>query len=87
MTAFRIRSEDVKDILQQSCSDAGHRNISEATMEASLSQSQLQNWFSGLSTALMYITPGYPWANGYCEIFNSRMADELLNRELFDTIH
>ena len=26
---------------------------------------------------------GSPWENGYCESFNSRLRDELLNRELF----
>ena len=46
----------------------------------------LRDWFSELSIAPMYITPGSPWENGYCERFNSRMADELLNREIFDAI-
>ena len=47
----------------------------------------LRDWFSELSIAPMYITPGSPWENGCCESFNSRMADELLNREIFDSIH
>ena len=31
----------------------------------------------------LYIEPGSPWENGYCESFISRFRDELLNRELF----
>lgn len=27
--------------------------------------------------------PGNPWENGYCESFNSRLRDELLNGEIF----
>ena len=30
-----------------------------------------------------YIEPGSPWENGYCESFNSKLRDELLNGEIF----
>jgi putative transposase len=30
-----------------------------------------------------YIEPGLPWEKGYCESFNGRMRDELLNGEIF----
>lgn len=33
----------------------------------------------------LYIEPGSPWENGYCESFNSKMRDEFLNMELFST--
>ena len=39
---------------------------------------------SGVET--LYIAPGSPWENGYCESFNSRLRDELLNRELFTSL-
>ena len=35
----------------------------------------------GAKTA--YIELGSPWENGYCESFNGRMRDELLNGEIF----
>jgi len=31
----------------------------------------------------IYIEPGSPWENGYCESFNSKMRDEFLNGEIF----
>ena len=31
----------------------------------------------------MYIEPGSPLENGYCESFNSRLRDEFLNGEIF----
>ena len=31
----------------------------------------------------LYIEPGSPWENGYCESFNGKLRDELLNREVF----
>ena len=38
----------------------------------------------GAKTA--YIEPGSPWENGYCESFNARFRDELLNGEIFYTL-
>jgi transposase InsO family protein len=43
----------------------------------------LRQWLSGLGTKSLYIEPGSPWENGYCESFNGKLRDELLNGELF----
>jgi transposase InsO family protein len=34
----------------------------------------------------LYIEPGSPWENGYCESFNGKFRDELLNGEIFYTL-
>ena len=34
----------------------------------------------------LFIEPGSPWENGYCESFNGKLRDELLARELFYTL-
>jgi putative transposase len=39
---------------------------------------------SGAQT--LYIEPGAPWENAYSETFNSRFGDEVLKREVFDTL-
>jgi len=31
----------------------------------------------------LYIEPGSPWENGFCESFNSKLRDEFLSGELF----
>ena len=33
----------------------------------------------------LYIEPGSPWENGYWDSFNSKMRDEFLNEEVFET--
>jgi putative transposase len=43
----------------------------------------LRSWLSGLGTKPLYIEPGSPWENGYCESFNGKLRDELLNGEIF----
>ena len=43
----------------------------------------LRAWLENLEVKPLYIEPGSPWENGYCESFNSKLRDELLARELF----
>lgn len=43
----------------------------------------LRKWIADVGTQTAYIEPGSPWENGYCESFNSKLRDELLNLEVF----
>ncbi|MEO1406539.1 MAG: IS3 family transposase, partial [Pseudomonadota bacterium] len=43
----------------------------------------LREWLGRLNVKTLYIEPGSPWENGYCESFNSKLRDELLAREIF----
>ena len=46
----------------------------------------VRDWLKTLNVKPLYIEPGSPWENGYVESFNGKLRDELLNRELFDTL-
>lgn len=46
----------------------------------------LRDWIAGVGAQTAYIEPGSPWENGYCESFNSKLRDELLNGEIFYTL-
>lgn len=43
----------------------------------------VRDWISAVGAKTAYIEPGSPWENGYCESFNARFRDELLNGEIF----
>ena len=43
----------------------------------------VRDWIKAVGAKTAYIEPGSPWENGYCEIFNGRMREELLNGEIF----
>ncbi|MEQ9696156.1 IS3 family transposase [Shimia sp. SDUM112013] len=43
----------------------------------------VRNWIAAVGARTAYIEPGSPWENGYCESFNARLRDELLNGEVF----
>ena len=46
----------------------------------------LREWLNQLNVKPLFIEPGSPWENGYVESFNSKMRDEVLNREIFYTL-
>ena len=46
----------------------------------------VREWLDRLRVGPLFIEPGSPWENGYCESFNGKLRDELLNRELFYTL-
>ncbi|MDD5089183.1 MAG: IS3 family transposase [bacterium] len=44
---------------------------------------ELRKWLGRLGAGTLYIEPGSPWENGYCESFNGKLRDECLNGEIF----
>jgi putative transposase len=44
-------------------------------------------WLGRIGVKTLFIEPGSPWENGYCESFNSKLRDELLAGEVFSTLH
>ncbi|SEG63429.1 integrase core domain-containing protein, partial [Bosea lathyri] len=43
----------------------------------------VREWITAVGAKTAFIEPGSPWENGYCESFNSKLRDELLNGEVF----
>jgi putative transposase len=46
----------------------------------------VREWLYDLEVKTLFIEPGSPWENGYIESFNGKLRDELLDREIFDTL-
>ena len=44
---------------------------------------QLRQWLAKVGTRTLYIEPGSPRENGFCESFNGKLRDECLNGEIF----
>ena len=82
----KLKSTDVIDVLSDLFilrgipthvrSDNGPEFIAQA----------LRDWLAAVGSKTAYIMPGSPWENGYCESFNSKLRDELLNGEIFYTL-
>jgi putative transposase len=46
----------------------------------------IRRWLEAAKVDTLYIEPGSPWENGYAESFHSKLRDELLNVEEFETL-
>ena len=43
----------------------------------------VQEWLARIGVKTLYIAPGSPWENGYCESFNGKLRDECLRQQIF----
>jgi transposase InsO family protein len=46
----------------------------------------VREWLRRVGVKTLFIEPGSPWENGYCESFNGKLRDELLNGVIFYTL-
>ena len=46
----------------------------------------LREWLERSSVGPLYIAPGSPWENGYAESFHSKLRDEFLGCEVFESL-
>jgi len=44
---------------------------------------KVRAWIGAVGARTAFIEPGSPWENGYCESFNARFRNELLDAEVF----
>jgi len=84
--ARSIRSTDVIETLRYLFDLRGAPGFIRSDNGPEFIAEALRQWlrFSGVGT--LYIEPGAPWENAYGESFNSRLRDELLDRELFTSL-
>lgn len=46
----------------------------------------IRSWLTVAEVETLYVEPGAPWENGFAESFHSRLRDELLNAEEFESV-
>jgi putative transposase len=46
----------------------------------------LRSWLSAAQVGPLYVAPASPWENGYAESFHSKVRDEFLACEVFETV-
>ena len=45
----------------------------------------VRSWLEGTGSGALYVAPASPWQNGYAESFHSKVRDEFLNLEEFES--
>jgi transposase InsO family protein len=84
--ARRLRSDDVLFRLADLFVQRGTPEHIRSDNGPEFAAKAVREWLHRMGVQTLFITPGSPWENGYIESFNGRLRDELLNRELFDTL-
>lgn len=82
----QIKSEDVLFRLADLFIERGTPDYLRSDNGPEFTAKAIRGWLNRLGVRTLFIEPGSPWENGYCESFNGKLRDELLNREIFDTV-
>ena len=77
----RINSNNLIDVLADAMIEHGIPEYIRSDNGPEFVAQQLRKWLARTGAATLYIEPGSPWENGYCESFNSKLRDEFLNGE------
>jgi len=84
--ARSLKSTDVLRVLDDLFIRRGIPKHLRSDNGAEFTAKAVRAWLNTLNVKPLYIEPGSPWENGFVESFNGKLRDELLNRELFDTL-
>jgi len=82
----RLRSTDVIEALAELFIRRGTPEHIRSDNGPEFCAKAVREWLDRLGVGPLFIEPGSPWENGYCESFNGRLRDELLNGEIFYTL-
>jgi len=81
-----ITSEDVIDTLAELFAMRGVPKCIRSDNGPEFMARAIQRWMKQLSIETLYIEPGSPWENGFAESFHSRLRDEFLSTEMFESL-
>ena len=81
--ARRIRSDDVMYELTRLFASKGVPEHIRSDNGPEFTAKAIRDWLPRVGVKTLFIQPGSPWENGYNEIFNGKLRDELLNGEIF----
>ncbi len=84
--ARRLSSEDVLERLSDLFIRHGVPDYIRSDNGPEFTARLVREWLQRVAVKTLFIEPGSPWENGYVESFNGKLRDELLNREVFDTL-
>lgn len=80
-----ITAEDVIDTLAELFAMHGVPRCIRSDNGPEFIAQAIQKWLAQVGVQTLYIAPGSPWENGYAESFNSRLRDEFLAMEWFES--
>jgi transposase InsO family protein len=86
VVARKIKSDDVLHCLTDLFVKHGIPKHIRSDNGPEFTAKAVRNWLERVGVKTLFIEPGSPWENGYIELFNGKLRDEVLNREIFYTL-
>lgn len=81
-----LKSADVIDVLIELIQTRGRPEFIRSDNGPEFIAAAIRSWLDRSRIGTLYVEPGSPWENGYAESFHSRLRDELLAVEIFETV-
>src|SRR4051812_15771413 len=81
-----MTAEEIREILSEVVARRGappHRIRSDNGPE--FAADAVREYLEGSGSGTLYVAPGSPWQNGFAESFHSKLRDEFLEREEFES--
>ena len=78
----KLNSESVLGCLTELFVQHGPPDHIRSDKGSEFTATAVREWLGRVGVKTLFIEPGSPWENGYNESFNSKLRDELLNREI-----
>lgn len=79
----RLRGDDVLHCLAELFATRGVPKHLRSDNGPEFTNKVVRRWLRRIGVRTLFIEPGSPWENGYCESFNGKLRDELLDGEIF----
>lgn len=83
----KLNSANVIDVLSRLFVERGTPQYIRSDNGPEFIARRVRYWLKRQGVDTLFIEPGSPWENGYIESFNGKMRNELLDREIFDTLY
>lgn len=81
-----MKASDVEGVLAKLFIERGRPEYIRSDNGAEFTAKALMRWLRKLKVATLFIEPGSPWQNGFCESFNGKMRNECLNINVCSTV-
>jgi hypothetical protein len=86
VVARKFTAQDVLDTMAELFVSRGVPQYIRSDNGPEMTAIAVREWLGKLEVGTLFIEPGSPWESGYCESFNGKLRDELLNGEIFNTM-
>lgn len=83
----KLNSTNVVDVLSRLFVERGTPEYIRSDNGPEFIARRVRFWLKRQGVDTLFIEPGSPWENGYIESFNGKLRNELLEREIFDTLY